>query len=60
MTAFYLVSFRFWPKFEKPLSQKNFSIKFGSKKENMNRTTKLHFKLFHYKMAVKTIFDIAQ
>ena len=31
ITDFYLVSFRFWPKFEKPLSQRNFSLKFGSK-----------------------------
>ena len=28
---FYFASFRFWPKFEKPLSQRNFSMKFGSK-----------------------------
>ena len=28
-----------WPKFEKPLSQWNFSIKFGFKLKNMNRPT---------------------
>ena len=28
---FYFASFRFWPKFEKSLSQRNFSMKFGSK-----------------------------
>ena len=28
---FYFASFRFWPKFEKPLSQRNFSMKCGSK-----------------------------
>ena len=31
ITDFYFASFRFWPKFENPLSQKNFSMKFGSK-----------------------------
>ena len=31
ITDFYFTSFRFWPKFEKPLSQRNFSMKFGSK-----------------------------
>ena len=31
ITDFYFASFRFWPKFEKPLSQRNFSMKFGSK-----------------------------
>ena len=41
ITDFYFASFRFWPTFEKPLSQKNFSMKFGSKKENMNRFTLL-------------------
>ena len=30
ITDFYFASFQFWPKFEKPLSQRNFSIKFGS------------------------------
>ena len=35
ITNFYFASFRFWPNFEKPLSQKNFSMKFGSKKENI-------------------------
>ena len=39
ITDFYFPSFRFWPNFKKPLSQKNFSMKFGSKKENMNRFT---------------------
>ena len=37
ITDFYFVLFRFWPNFEKPLSQRNFSMKFGSKKENMIR-----------------------
>ena len=41
ITDFYFASFRFWPKFEKPFSQKNFSMKSGSKKENMNRFTLL-------------------
>ena len=31
ITDFYFTSVRFWPKFEKPLSQRNFSMKFGSK-----------------------------
>ena len=43
ITDFYFASFRFWPNFEKPLSQKIFSMKFGSKKENMNRFTLLFF-----------------
>ena len=45
ITDFYFASFRFWPNFEKPLSQRNFSMKFDSKKENMNRLTllKQHF-----------------
>ena len=30
MTNFSFVSFRFWSKFEKPLSQRNFSMKLGS------------------------------
>ena len=30
ITDFHFASFRFRPKFEKPLSQKNFSMKFGS------------------------------
>ena len=30
ITDFYFASFQFWPKFEKPLSQKIFSMKFGS------------------------------
>ena len=38
---FYFSSFRFWPNFEKPLSQRNFSMKLGSTKENMNRFTLL-------------------
>ena len=41
ITDFYFASFRFWPNFEKPLFQRNFSMKFGSKKENMNRFTLL-------------------
>ena len=41
ITAFYFASFQFWPNFEKPFSQRNFSMKFGSKKENMNRFTLL-------------------
>ena len=40
-TDFCFASFWFWPNFEKPLSQRNFSMKFGSKKENMNRLTLL-------------------
>ena len=31
ITDFYFASFWFWPKFEKPLSQRKFSMKFGSK-----------------------------
>ena len=31
ITYFYFASFRFWSKFEKPPSQRNFSMKFGSK-----------------------------
>ena len=31
MTDFYFASFRFRPKFEKPLSKRDFSMKFGSK-----------------------------
>ena len=31
ITDFYLASFQFWPKFEKTLFQRNFSMKFGSK-----------------------------
>ena len=31
ITNFYFASFQFWPKFGKPLSQRNFSLKFGSK-----------------------------
>ena len=34
ITDYYFALFRFWPKFEKkkkPLSQRNFSMKFGSK-----------------------------
>ena len=42
ITNFCFASFRFWPNFEKPLSQRNFSMKFGSKKENMNRFTLLN------------------
>ena len=38
---FYFASFRFWPNFEKTLFQRNFSMKFGSKKENLNRFTLL-------------------
>ena len=30
ITDFYFAAFRFWPKFEKQLSQKNFLMKFGS------------------------------
>ena len=30
ITDFHFASFRFWPKFEKPLSQRNFSMKCGS------------------------------
>ena len=41
ITDFCFASFRFWPNFEKPLFQRNFSMKFGSKKENMNRFTLL-------------------
>ena len=41
ITDFCFASFRFWPNFEKPLSQRNFSMKFGSKKENINRFTLL-------------------
>ena len=40
-TDLYFATFRFWPNFENPLSQRNFSMKFGSKKENMNRFTLL-------------------
>ena len=43
ITDFYFASFWFWPKFEKPLSQRNFSLKFGSKQENMNRLTLLKY-----------------
>ena len=32
ITDFYFGPFRFWPKFEKPLSQRNFSMKYGSLK----------------------------
>ena len=65
ITDFYFALFRFWPKFEKPLSQRNFSMKFGSKEENMNRFTllKQHFekkKIFSFKMAAKQFLDIAQ
>ena len=45
ITDFYFTSFRFLPKLEKPLSQRNFSMK---------------FELFRFKMAAKTIFDIVQ
>ena len=38
---FYFASFRFWPNFEKPLFQRNFSTKFGSKKGNINIFTLL-------------------
>ena len=31
ITDFYFASFQFWPKFEKPLSQRNFSMKFWLK-----------------------------
>ena len=41
ITDFCFASFRFWPNFEKPLSQRNFSMKFGSKKENINGFTLL-------------------
>ena len=41
ITDFYFAPFRFWPNFEKTLSQRNFSMKFGSKKENTNRFTLL-------------------
>ena len=41
ITNFCFASFRFWPNFEKPLSQRNFSMKFGSKKENLNIFTLL-------------------
>ena len=43
ITDFYFAPFRFWPNFEKPLSQRNFSMKFGSKKENINRFTLLKY-----------------
>ena len=58
ITDFYFASFRFWPNFEKPLSERNFSMIFGSKKENID----LHYwnktfeKLFRFKMVAKTIF----
>ena len=55
LTDFYFASFRFWPNFEKTFSQKNFSMKFGSKKVIMNRFTLLK-KLFRFKMVAKTIF----
>ena len=41
MLYFYFASLRFWPNFEKLFSQKNFSMKFGSKKENIKRFTLL-------------------
>ena len=41
ITDFSSALFRIWPNFEKPLSQRNFSMKFDSKKENMNRFTLL-------------------
>ena len=42
ITDFYFASFRFWPKFEKPLSQRNFSMKFKAQsRENVNRFTLL-------------------
>ena len=41
ITDFHFASFRFRPKFEKPLSQRNFSMKFGSNKEIMNTLTLL-------------------
>ena len=41
ITDFHFASFRFRPKFEKPLSQKNFSMKFGSNWEIMNTLTLL-------------------
>ena len=36
ITDFHFASFQFRPKFEKPLSQRNFPMKFGSNKEIMN------------------------
>ena len=59
ITDFYFTSFRFWPNYEKPLSQRNFSMKFGSKKENMNRFTllKKHLKkVISLKMVAKPFF----
>ena len=53
-------SFRFWPKFEKPLSQKHFLMKFGLKVGDHEYIyiTEITFKkkLFRFKMAAKTIF----
>ena len=61
ITEFYFASFRFWSNYEKLLSQMNFSMKFGSKKENMNRFTLLKKKtlnkLYRFKMVAKTFLN---
>ena len=51
ITDFYFSSFQFWPKFEKPLSQMNFSMKFGLVREQNYSVLKWRPKQF---------FDIAQ
>ena len=60
VTDFYFASFWFWPKFGKPLSQRNFSMKFGSKSKriwiHLHYWNNIFKKLFRFKMAAKTIF----
>ena len=63
ITDFYFASFRFWPNLEKTVSQRNFSMKFGSKKENMNRFTLLNKIVKNYSLSKwwpKQFFDIVQ
>ena len=59
ITDFCFASFRFWPNFEKTLSQRNFSMKFGSQKRiwiDFHCWNNIVLKLFCFKMVVKTIF----
>ena len=62
ITDFYFASFWFWPKFEKPLSQKEFFneiwLKVGEHEYIYITEITFEKKLFRFKMAAKTIFLI--
>ena len=59
ITDFYFASFWFWPNFEKPLSQRNFSWNLAQRRRiwiDIHYWNKILKKLFHFKMVAKTIF----